>query len=153
MDLTSGRWPRWVARYEKGGWAVHFRSDIRKVGGGGGGRFASGPLRKVGGQFATGPLRKVGGSDVSSPIGVWGEAPEASQAGTRTCGKSLSISTEGSIYSSIIQQQDTSVKTNIHFPHLVLLPQRLSVMLILPQYITRRCSAALAVLSFPVELD
>ena len=37
-DLTSGRWPRWVARYEKGGWAVHFRSDIRKVGGGGGGR-------------------------------------------------------------------------------------------------------------------
>ena len=36
MDLTSGRWPRWVARYEKGGWAVHFRSDIRKVGGGGG---------------------------------------------------------------------------------------------------------------------
>ena len=42
-------------------------------GGGGGGQFASGPLRKVG-----------GGSDVSSPIGVWGEAPEASQAGTRT---------------------------------------------------------------------
>ena len=37
MDLTSGRWPRWVARYEKGGWAVHFRSDIRKVRGGGGG--------------------------------------------------------------------------------------------------------------------
>ena len=28
VDLTSGRWPRWVARYEKGGWAVHFRSDI-----------------------------------------------------------------------------------------------------------------------------
>ena len=28
MDLTSGRWPRWVARYEKGGWVVHFRSDI-----------------------------------------------------------------------------------------------------------------------------
>ena len=73
----------WVARYEKGGWAVYFRSDIRKVGG----QFASGPLRKVGGggQFASGPLRKVGGgSDVSSPIGVWGEAPEASQAGTRT---------------------------------------------------------------------
>ena len=37
MDLTSGRWPRWVARYEKGGWAAHFRSDIRNVGGGGGG--------------------------------------------------------------------------------------------------------------------
>ena len=51
MDLTSGRWPRWVARYEKGGGgAVHFRSDIRKVGGGGGGgQFASDPLRKVGG--------------------------------------------------------------------------------------------------------
>ena len=51
-DLTSGRWPRWVARYEKGGWAVHFRSDIPKVGGGGGGgvgQFASGPLRNVGG--------------------------------------------------------------------------------------------------------
>ena len=32
-----------------------------KSGGGGGGQFASGPLRKVGG----------GGSDVSSPIGVW----------------------------------------------------------------------------------
>ena len=30
--------------------AVHFRSDIRKVGeGGGGGQFASGPIRKVGG--------------------------------------------------------------------------------------------------------
>ena len=48
----------------RGVWAVHFRSDIRKVGGGGGGgggggRFASGPLRKVGGG---------GGSDVSSPI-------------------------------------------------------------------------------------
>ena len=145
VDLTSGRWPRWVARYEKGGWAVHFRADIRKVGGGGGGgairfrsitksgvggqfasgplrkvgggQFASGPLRKVGGggggnslqvhyekwggggairfrsitksgggggQFASGPLRKVGGRDVSSPIGVWGKAPEASQAGTRT---------------------------------------------------------------------
>ena len=39
VNLTSGRWPRWVARYEKGGWAVHFRSDIR----GGGGQFASGP--------------------------------------------------------------------------------------------------------------
>ena len=118
VDLTSGRWPRWVARYEKGGWAVHFRADIRKVGGGGairfrsitksgggGGQFALGPLRKVrgggegairfrsitksgggggGGQFASGPLRKVGGSDVSSPIGVWGKAPEASQAGTCT---------------------------------------------------------------------
>ena len=31
----------------RGVWAVHFRSDIRKVGGGG--RFASGPLRKGGG--------------------------------------------------------------------------------------------------------
>ena len=90
VDLTSGRWPRWVARYEKGGWAVHFKADIRKVGGGGGGairfrsitksgggggaiRFRSitksgggqfdlGPLRKLGGgQFASGPLRKVGG--------------------------------------------------------------------------------------------
>ena len=54
---------------KSGGWAVHFRSNIRKVGGGGG-------------QFASGPLRKV--SDVSSPIGVWGKAPEASQAGTHT---------------------------------------------------------------------
>ena len=35
VDLTSGQWPRWVARYEKGGWAVHFRADIRKVWGGG----------------------------------------------------------------------------------------------------------------------
>ena len=36
VDLTSGRWPRWVAQYEKGGGgAVNFRSDIRKVGGGG----------------------------------------------------------------------------------------------------------------------
>ena len=51
VDLTSGRWPRWVARYKKGGWEVHFRADIRKVGGGGGG----------GGHFASGPLRKVGG--------------------------------------------------------------------------------------------
>ena len=154
VDLTSGRWPRWVARYEKGGgWAVHFRSIYEKwkggggggairfrsitksgVGGGrggggnslqvhyekwggggggnslqvhyekwgGGGQFASGPLRKVGGggairfmsiyekwgggggHLASGPLRNVGGGDVSSPIGVWVEAPEASQAGTRT---------------------------------------------------------------------
>ena len=43
-DLTSGRWPRWVARYEKGGWAVHFNamqstsgSIYEKWGGGGGG--------------------------------------------------------------------------------------------------------------------
>ena len=49
MDLTSGRWPRWVARYEKGGGgsplqvrytksgvgAIRFRS-ITKSGGGGG---------------------------------------------------------------------------------------------------------------------
>ena len=67
--------------YEKWGegGAVHFRSDIRKVGGGWGvGQFASGPIRKVGGQstsgpiyekwggggggqFASGPIRKVGG--------------------------------------------------------------------------------------------
>ena len=93
--------------YEKWGWGWggQFASGpLRKVGGGGG-QIASGPLRKVGGgggQFASGPLRKVGGggggggnllqvhyekwggSDVSSPIGVWGKAPEASQAGTRT---------------------------------------------------------------------
>ena len=51
MDLTSGRWPRWVARYEKGG------------GGGGGGQSTSGPINEKwgGGQFASGPLRKVGG--------------------------------------------------------------------------------------------
>ena len=48
---------------------------------GGGGQFASGPSRKVGGGGGGGG---GGGSDVSSPIGVWGEAPEASQAGTRT---------------------------------------------------------------------
>ena len=34
--------------------------------GGGGGQFASGPLRKVGGQFASGPLRKVGGGQFAS---------------------------------------------------------------------------------------
>ena len=82
VDLTSGRWPRWVARYEKGGWAVHFRSDIRKGGGGGGcnslqvyyekwGGGGGGAIRfrsitkrgggGGGGQFASGPLRKVGG--------------------------------------------------------------------------------------------
>ena len=51
-----------------GGGAVHFRSDIRKVGaggGGGGGQFASGPIRKVGGggggAIRSGPKRKVGG--------------------------------------------------------------------------------------------
>ena len=110
VDLTSGRWPRWVARYEKGGWAVHFRADIRKVGGaicfrsitksgggGGGGQFASGPLRKVGGggggggQFASGPLRKVGGGGgggqfASGPLRKvgGGQFTEASQAGTCT---------------------------------------------------------------------
>ena len=66
MDLTSGRWPRWVARYEKGGWAVHFRSDIRKV---------------KGGPFASGPLRKVFGGEEG---GQFASSPEASQAGTRT---------------------------------------------------------------------
>ena len=37
MDLTSGRWPRWVARYEKGGEAVHFVRCTKSGGGGGGG--------------------------------------------------------------------------------------------------------------------
>ena len=42
--------PLQVPYTKSGGGAVHFRSDIRKVGGGGGGRqFASGPIRKVGG--------------------------------------------------------------------------------------------------------
>ena len=54
-------------------------------GGGGGGQFASGPLRKVGGggggQFASGPLRKVGGGGERCKLP---QAPEASQAGTRT---------------------------------------------------------------------
>ena len=40
---------------------VHFRSDIRKVGGGGG-QFASGPIRKVGG----------GGHSASGPIPLFG---------------------------------------------------------------------------------
>ena len=52
--------------------------------GGGGGQFASGPLRKVGGGNSLQVHYKKWGGDVSSPIGVWGEAPEASQAGTRT---------------------------------------------------------------------
>ena len=48
-----------------GGGAVHFRSDIRKVGGGGGGgQSTSGPIYESGGrgggQFASGPIRKVG---------------------------------------------------------------------------------------------
>ena len=49
-------------RYEKWGGAVHFRSDIRKVGGGGGG---GGAIRfrydtkSGGGEFASGPIRKV----------------------------------------------------------------------------------------------
>ena len=81
MDLTSERWPRWVARYEKGGVGSPLQVQYTKSGGGG--QFASGPLRKVGGgggggairlrsitksvggggggQFASGPLRKVGG--------------------------------------------------------------------------------------------
>ena len=41
---------------KSGGRAVHFRSDIRKVGGGGVGQFASGPIRKVGGQSTSGPI-------------------------------------------------------------------------------------------------
>ena len=93
MDLTSGRWPRWVARYEKGGGggggvgsplqvqytksgggggAIRFRSIMKS--GGGGGNSLQVHYEKWGG----------GGSDVSSPIGVWGKAPEASQAGTHT---------------------------------------------------------------------
>ena len=63
MDLTSGWWPRWVARYEKGGWAVHFRSDIRKVGGGGGNSLQVHYEKWGGGQFPSGPLRKVGGGE------------------------------------------------------------------------------------------
>ena len=58
MDLTSGRWPRWVARYDKGGGQSTSGPIYEKWGGGGGGQFASGPLRKVGG----------GGGDVSPPI-------------------------------------------------------------------------------------
>ena len=60
---------------KSGGWAVHFRSNIRKVGGGGGGAIRFRSITKSGGG---------GGSNVSSPIGVWGKAPEASQAGTHT---------------------------------------------------------------------
>ena len=89
-----------------GGGAICFRSITKSGGGGGGGQFTLGPLRKVGGgggggnslqvhyekwgggggHFASGPLQNVGGAggDVSSPIGVWVEAPEASQAETRT---------------------------------------------------------------------
>ena len=85
MDLTSGRWPRWVARYEKGGWAVHFKADIRKVGGGGGGgaiRFRS--ITKSGGggggQFDLGPLRKLGGGGGGNSLQVhyekWGGGGE-----------------------------------------------------------------------------
>ena len=58
-----------------------------KSGGGGGGQFASGPLRKVGGggggQFASGPLRKVGGGGERCKLPHWGLG-EASQAGTCT---------------------------------------------------------------------
>ena len=86
-NLTSGRWPRWVARYEKGGWAVQSGLIYEKWGGAirfrsitkrGGGQFASGPLRKVGrggggggGNSLQVQYEKWGGSDVSSPIGVW----------------------------------------------------------------------------------
>ena len=37
MDLTSGRWPRWVARYEKGGGQSTSGPIYEKWGGGGGG--------------------------------------------------------------------------------------------------------------------
>ena len=41
----------------------YFRSDIRKVGGGGGAiRFRSDTKSGRGGQFASGPIRKVGGA-------------------------------------------------------------------------------------------
>ena len=52
------------ARYEKG--RVGSPLQVRYKKSGGGGQFASGPLRKVGGggrgggQFASGPLQKVG---------------------------------------------------------------------------------------------
>ena len=36
MDLTSGRWPRWVARYEKGGGQSTLGPMYEKWGGGGG---------------------------------------------------------------------------------------------------------------------
>ena len=73
MDLTSGRWPRWVARYEKGGWAVHFRSDIRKV--------KRGPFAQVHYEkfFGGG-----GGEGGGGGGGQFASSPEASQAGTRT---------------------------------------------------------------------
>ena len=53
-----------------GGGAVHFRSDIRKVGGGRG-QFASGPIRKVGGGGAVhfrSDIRKVGGGGNSLQV-------------------------------------------------------------------------------------
>ena len=50
MDLTSGRWLRWVARYEKG-----------RGGGGGGAILASGPIRKVGGSPLQVRYTKSGG--------------------------------------------------------------------------------------------
>ena len=76
-----------VRPHTKSGGAVHFRSEIRKVGGGaggnslqvryekwgGGGQFASGPIRKVGGgQFASGPIRKVGGGPIPLLITING---------------------------------------------------------------------------------
>ena len=67
--------------YEKWGGAIRFRSITKS--GGGEGQFTSGPLQKLGGggQFASGPLRKAGGGERCK---LPHEAPEASQAGTRT---------------------------------------------------------------------
>ena len=77
--------------YEKwgGGGLIRFRS-IMKSGGGGGGaiRFRS-ITKRGGGAIRFRFITKSGGairfrSITNSPIGVWGKAPEASQAGTRT---------------------------------------------------------------------
>ena len=73
QDLSEGGAPyeKWggnslQVRYTKsgGGGAVHFRSDIRKVGGGGGGgairfRYDTKSGGGGGGEFASGPIRKV----------------------------------------------------------------------------------------------
>ena len=68
VDLTSERWPRWVARYEKGGWAVHFRADIRKVGGGGGGG---------GGAIRFRSITKSGGERCKLPHWGLGQSPRS----------------------------------------------------------------------------
>ena len=77
--------------YEKwggGGGAIRFRSITKS--GVGGGNSLQVHYEKWGGGGGGGNSLQVhyekwgGGSDVSSPIGVWGKAPEASQAGTRT---------------------------------------------------------------------